>query len=271
MVFANVTPVRAGGRSLNSGRLAVSGRHPATASRATTRAQRMRAASMAGGRYPLQPGSREGGLTAPAATGGSRAGVYQEASGKGFQVYLKSSGRVVHLWADAANESVGFGVRDSTGKPAELAWGSSGAVVERSTAGRTRSVSYGLEAPSTVKIGLLLLGSMRVERDFGYGERDSLPLDAPPFVQNELTQLIDHIAKLKGPERARHLALLGVKSVEALRARLAPRIVLNPSPPLSAPRGGGQGVRTDSAMRGVGRRAVTEKTDATWVVEGEQA
>src|SRR5437762_645462 len=199
----------------------------------------------------------EPGLDDPAAYEGYQTRVYQDASGNGFQVYLKSSGRVVNLWADAANESVGFSVRDSTGKPAEFAWGSSGAVVERSAAGRTRSVSYGLEAPSTVKIGLLLLGSMRVERDFGYGERDSLPLDAPPFVQSELTQLIDHIAKLKPAERARHLALLGVKSVEALRARLAPRIVLNPSSPLSAPRRGGQGVRA-------------ETTDTTWVVTIEQ-
>src|SRR5207249_6053606 len=84
------------------------------------------------------------------------------------------------------------------------------------------------------------------------------------------TQLIDHIAKLKPAERVRHLALLGVKSVEALRARLVPFIVLNPSSPLSAPRRGGQGVRTDSAMRGVGQRARTEKTDTTWVVEVEQ-
>src|SRR5881394_1013141 len=168
----------------------------------------------------------EPGLDDPAAYEGYQTRVYQDASGNGFQVYLKSSGRVVNLWADAANESVGFSVRDSTGKPAEVAWGSSGAVVERSTAGRTRSVSYGLEASSTVKIGLLLLGSMRVERDFGYGKRDSLPLDAPPFVQNELTQLIDHIAKLKPAERARHLALLGVSSVAALRDRLSPRIAL---------------------------------------------
>src|SRR2546429_3402119 len=174
---------------------------------------------------PCRP-SRERGLDARAAYEASQPRVYQDASGNGFQVYLKSSGRVVNLWADAANESVGFSVRDSTGKPAELAWGSSGAVVERSTAGGTRSVSYGLEAPSTVKIGLLLLGSMRVERDFGYGERDSLPLDAPPFVQSELTQLIEHIAKLKPAERARHLALLGVSSVAALRDRLSPRIAL---------------------------------------------
>src|SRR5213082_4297132 len=194
------------------------------------------------------------GLDDPAAYEGYQTRVYQDASGNGFQVYLKSSGRVVNLWADAANESVGFSVRDSSGKPAELAWGSSGSVVERSPAGRTRSVAYGLEAPSMVRIGLFLLGSMRVERDFGYGERDSLPLDAPAFTQHELLELIEHIAKLKGAERSRHLALLGVKSVEELRARLVPRIVLNPSSPLSAPRRGGQGVRTDTS----------------WVVEVEQ-
>ena len=168
----------------------------------------------------------EPGLDDPAAYEGYQTRVYQDASGNAFQVYVKSSGRVVNLWADAANESVGFSVRDSSGKPAELAWGSSGAAVERSPAGRTRSVAYGLEAPSMVRIGLFLLGSMRVERDFGYGQRDSLPLDAQPFVQRELTELIDHIAKLKGAERSRHLALLGVKSVEALRGRLAPQITL---------------------------------------------
>src|SRR2546429_378873 len=65
------------------------------------------------------------GLDDPAAYEGYQTRVYQDASGNGFQVYLKSSGRVVNLWADAANESVGFSVRDSTGKPAELAWGSS--------------------------------------------------------------------------------------------------------------------------------------------------
>src|SRR5438874_11858559 len=199
----------------------------------------------------------EPGLDDPAAYEGYQTRVYQDAGGNAFQVYVKSTGRVVNVWADAGNESVGFSVRDSSGKPAELAWGSSGAVVERSVPRRTRSVAYGLEAPSTVSIGLFLLGSMRVERDFGYGKRDSLALDAPPFNQPELTELIDHIAKLKPAERARHLSLLGVKSVQALRARLVPRIVLNPSSPLSAPRRGAQGVRT-------------QRTDTTWVVELEQ-
>src|SRR2546430_11879966 len=60
----------------------------------------------------------------------------------------------------------------------------------------------------------LFRSSMRVERDFQYARRDSLPLDATPFPQPELSQLIDHIAQLPGAERARHLALLGVRSEE---------------------------------------------------------
>src|SRR5438034_6081125 len=195
----------------------------------------------------------EPGLDDPAAYEGYATRVYQDASHNAFQVYLKgNTGRVVNLWADAANESVGFTVCDSSGRPAELAWGSSGALVTGSA--HTRSVSYALELPSTVRVGLFLLGSMRVERDFQYAGRDSLPLCSPAFPQSELAELIDQIANLKTPERARHLSLLGVKTIDALRARLAPSIVLNPSPPLSAPRRGGRGVRTDT----------------TWTVEVEQ-
>src|SRR5207245_1651930 len=165
----------------------------------------------------------EPGLDAPAAYEGYATRVYQDASHNAFQVYLKgNTGRVVNLWADAADESVGFTVRDSAGKPARLAWGSSGAVVAGS--GRTRSVSCSLDLPSSVSIGLFLLGSMRVERDFQYAARDSLPPGAPAFPEPELTGLIDHIAKLKAAERARHLSLLGAKTLDALRARLLPRV-----------------------------------------------
>ena len=187
----------------------------------------------------------EAGLDDPAAYEGYTTRVYQDASGNAFQVYLKgSTGRVVQLWADAANESAGFTARDSSGKPAELAWGPSEAVVARSA--RTRSVSYGLELPSSVTIGLFLLGSMRVERDFQYAARDSLPLGTTPFPQAELVELIDRLAKLKGPERARHLSLLGVKTIDALRARLTPRVVLTPHPPLRNAERGDEGVRADT-------------------------
>src|SRR5438094_7299831 len=162
------------------------------------------------------------GLDDPAAYEGYATRVYQDASHNAFQVYLKgNTGRVVNLWADAANESVGFTVRDSSGRPAELAWGSAGALVTGSA--HTRSVSYALELPSTVRVGLFLLGSMRVERDFQYAGRDSVPLCTPAFPQSELSELIDHIAKLKAPERVRHLSLVGAKTIDVLRARLLPR------------------------------------------------
>src|SRR5947199_3639533 len=183
--------------------------------------------------------SPDPGLDDPAAYEGYATRVYQDASHNGCQVYLKgNTGRVVNLWADAANESVGFTVRDSSGRPAELAWGSAGAVVTGSA--HTRSVSYALELPSTVRVGLFLLGSMRLERDFQYAGRDSLSLGTPAFPQSELAELIDHIAKLKTPERARHLSLLGVKNIDALRARLRPNVT-------------------------------TKVGDTTWVVRVEQA
>src|SRR5947209_1377135 len=191
----------------------------------------------------------EPGLDDPAAYEGYATRVYQDASHNAFQVYLKgNTGRVVNLWADAANESVGFTVRDSSGRPAELAWGSSGAVVARSA--QTRSVSYALELPSAVRVSLFLLGSMRVERDLQYAARDTLPLDATPFPQPELSELIDHVAKLKPAEQARHLSLLGVRTIEALRARLLPHVVLTPHPPL--------------------RDAERRSADTTWSVRVEQ-
>lgn len=166
----------------------------------------------------------EPGLDDPSAYHGYQTRLYRDASGNAFQVYLNgNSGRVVHLWADAADESVGFTVRDSANRPAELAWGSAAAAVAESAG--TRSVAYGLALPRQVTIGLFLLGSMRVERDLQYAGRDSLPLDATPFPQPELTELIDHVERLGPNERARHLALLGVTTVDALRARLAPRVL----------------------------------------------
>lgn len=167
----------------------------------------------------------EPGLDDPAAYHGYQTRVYRDASGNAFQVYLNgNSGRVVHLWADASDESAGFSVRDSAGRPAELAWGSAAAAVAESAG--TRSVAYGLEAPSPVTIGLFLLGSMRVERDLQYAGRDSLPLDAAPFPQPELEELIDNLGRLQPQERARQLALLGVTTVDALRARLVPRVAI---------------------------------------------
>jgi hypothetical protein len=171
-------------------------------------------------------------LDDPAAYQGYETRVYRDTRKNALQIYLnRKSGRVVHLWADAADESVGFSARDSAGRPAQLWWGAAGAVV---TATRgTRSVSYILESPSPLTIGLFLLGSMRVERDLQYAARDTLPFDATPFPRPDLDTLIANIARLPAAERTRQLALLGAKTVDALRARLQPQVVTAKTPRLS--------------------------------------
>ncbi|PYO40765.1 MAG: hypothetical protein DMD33_16725 [Gemmatimonadetes bacterium] len=192
----------------------------------------------------------EPGLDDPAAYEGYSTRVFRDARGNAFQVYVNAAtGRVVNLWADALDESVGFTVRDSGGKPAEVAWGTARAEVTESLAGRIRSLTYGLEAPASVTIGLFLLGSMRVERDLQYARRDTLPLDAAAFPQHELTELIDRIGRLPPTERARHLAVLGAKTVDGLRARLVPRFVLTPHPPLRNAERGSEGSDTAWAVR----------------------
>jgi hypothetical protein len=150
--------------------------------------------------------------------------VYRDAGGSAVQVYLdRRVGRVVHVWADAWNESLGFTTRDGSGRPAPVTWASSGAVV---TAERgTRTLSYRVSVgPGPVTLGLLLLGSMRVERDFHYQSRDTLPLASVAFAEPEIRTLIDHVARLDTAERHRQLQLLRAASVGELRARLVPRI-----------------------------------------------
>src|ERR1041385_8995448 len=96
----------------------------------------------------------EAGLDDPAAYQGYETRVYRDARRNAFQVYLdRRRGRVVHLWA---------------------------------VSGAGRSVAYRLEAGSPLRLGLFLLGSMRVERDFGYADRDSLPLGAAAFPEPAL-------------------------------------------------------------------------------------
>ncbi len=50
---------------------------------------------------------------------------FQDSEGNTLQIYIKQEeGRVVNLWADAANESISFTVRDGEGQPASLTWDS---------------------------------------------------------------------------------------------------------------------------------------------------
>src|SRR5919206_2412284 len=113
----------------------------------------------------------EPGLDDSAAYQGYQTRFFRDAAGNTVQIYLEGrDGRVVHLWADADNESIGFTARDASGRPASLRWDESAATV--SSSGRSRTLEYRLVADAPrVYLGLFLLGSMRVERDFQYAGR----------------------------------------------------------------------------------------------------
>ena len=105
---------------------------------------------------------------------------FKDFAGNTVQVYVDNrSGRVVHLLADAENESVGFTVRDRQGRPALVSWEGERAAVSGST--RSRALTYELRASAPrISIGWFVLGSMRVERDFQYAGRHKTPCRSGP-------------------------------------------------------------------------------------------
>ena len=175
----------------------------------------------------VQPvlGFPEQGIDDPAAYQGYQTRFFRDAKGNVVQVYLDArSGRVVTLLADAVNESVGFTVRDGSGKPLRLEWGAPGAVV--SQAGTRRTIEYQLIANSPrILIGWILLGSMRVERDLVYSGRHLQLFDWPAFRLPEQEELIANIERLDAAERQRHLSLLNASYPSDLRARLEPDLL----------------------------------------------
>lgn len=178
----------------------------------------------------------EQGMDDPAAYQGYQTRFYRDSKGNTVQIYLeRRTGRVVHLWADAADESIGFTARDERGRPAALAWGAGATLVADS--GTTRTIEYRLTAhPSPLVLGWFLLGSMRVERDFQYAGQHRRPFGAPAFTVAEESELVTNIAALPPGERARHLVLLRADDVAALRARLRPTIAVSQSQQVSTVR-----------------------------------
>ena len=165
----------------------------------------------------------EPGLDDAAAYEGYATRFFRDAAGNTLQVYLKErEGRVVHVWADAANESAGFTARTGNGAPARLAWVGDRACVSRSGAARTVEHRLRVEGDE-VALGHFVLGSMRVERDFQYPRLHLEPF-GPAYVLPELRALADTIAALPDDVGSRHLALLGAPSIDALRARLRPAV-----------------------------------------------
>ena len=164
----------------------------------------------------------EPGLDDSAAYQGYQTRFFRDAAGNTVQVYLDGrEGRIVHVWADAENESLGLSARDPRGAPARLRWDGAGALVSR--AGRARTLEYRLIADlSSVQLGWFLLGSMRVERDFQYWKRHREPFAAEPFSLQETARLLAALGRLEAGEQRRQLALLNARDLATLRARIRP-------------------------------------------------
>jgi hypothetical protein len=166
----------------------------------------------------------EPGLDDPSAYQGYQTRFYRDSKKNAVQIYLEPrGGRVVQVWADAANESVGFTVRDPAGKPVRSTWGAVPA--DAADSAGSRSIEYRLTAGAPrIELGWFVLGSMRIERDFVYLGRHLLPFSGPPFRVAEESLLVADVGRLPGEERRRHLALLNARTLEQLRARLQPTI-----------------------------------------------
>lgn len=166
----------------------------------------------------------EPGLDDSVAYQGYRTRFFRDAAANAAQIYINQrEGRVVNLWADAANASAGFTARDTRGRPVPLEWGAEGATV--GTSGAMRFLEYRLTAdPAPFDIGAFLLGSMRLERDFQYQQGHLAPFGEAEARQPELEGLIAHLERLDPLERRRHLELLRAHDAMELRARLRPTI-----------------------------------------------
>src|SRR5436309_2506416 len=145
------------------------------------------------------------GLDDPAAYEGYTARLYRDARGNSVEIYIEGkTGRVVHVWADALNESIGFTAREGGGRGgqetnaavAAVAFDQGGATVG-ATGGRggRRWLRYSLtvQGGRSIRIGQILLGSMRIERDFGYAGRVRDSIDAPTFVVPEMAEFATRI------------------------------------------------------------------------------
>jgi hypothetical protein len=159
-----------------------------------------------------------------AAYQGYQTRLFKDFAGNTVQIYVDNrGGRVVHLLADAENESIGFTIRDQQGRPTTVNWGSARAVVSGSSRSRTLVYDLKTDAPR-ISIGWFLLGSMRVERDFQYAGAHKKPFASPPFVLPEMERLLAALNGLDAATRKQHLSYLSAPAVPAVRARLQPTI-----------------------------------------------
>jgi hypothetical protein len=145
------------------------------------------------------------GLDDSAAYEGYSARLYRDSRRNAVEIYIDGkTGRVVHLWADALNESIGFTIRRAANEAAANeaaaneaaapAFGQREAMVGARAGRRWLRYTLLLEggrgrSRAVIQIGQFLLGSMRIERDFGYAGRVRDSINAPTFVPQEFTAL----------------------------------------------------------------------------------
>jgi hypothetical protein len=164
----------------------------------------------------------EAGLDDSVAYQGYQTRFFRDAAGNTVQIYQRG-GRLVHLWANADNESLALTVREASGEAAPLRWGAEAAEVSAPSGTRSLEHEVVADAPH-IHLGWFLLGSMRVERDFQHAGRHTAPFAGEPFSLPEIDRLLAALQQLDPAQRHRHLAILGASDVAALRGRLQPRI-----------------------------------------------
>ena len=151
---------------------------------------------------------------------------FRDTSGNTIQVVLNQAiGRVINLWADAADESMSFSLRDSANTMPRFSWKSPGATAPADGALRILEYTVTVHSP-TVMVGHFLLGSMRKERDLQYARRELLPLDSLPPVEPELRRLVANLSRLPEAERHEELRLLHASVLDEVSARLRPYLGL---------------------------------------------
>ena len=167
----------------------------------------------------------EPGLDDSAAYAGYTTRFFRDAERNTLQIYLdRREGRVVHLFANGENESIGFSVRDPRGAAADLQWESDGAQVAKT--GRRKSLSYDVRSSAAaLHLGRFVLGSMRIERDVQYFKEHAKPFSDAPYALPEFEQLLQQVAAQSPAVQRQALALLRASSVDALRRRFSPSLV----------------------------------------------
>ena len=166
------------------------------------------------------------GLDDTAAYRGYQTRFFRDAAQNTLQIYVdRVAARVVHVWADAENESLGFTARAWDGTSAPLAWDGPGATIGGGPTSRARSLEYRLLVnDSVVHLGWFLLGTMRLERDFQYSRKQLDAFWKAPYTMEETGRLIAALGKVDQRERQALLKLLNASDVTTLEARRVPTI-----------------------------------------------